>query len=328
MKQESVGGYISDLEKRRGFSGAVMVTRMGTTRLRAAYGLANVEFQIPNTPETKFRIGSITKQFTAMIVMMLAERGKLSVRDRLVDRMAGLPRWWSDIRIQHLLNHTSGLMHSWDLPRFGEKIMAPYPLEAMIEDIGAEPLLFAPGKSCHYSGIGYFILARIIESVSGESFGAVLRKSIFEPLGMGDSGADSSVAIIPRRAAGYVQVAGVTQNAPFIYMQNLAGGGNLYSTVDDLGRWDSALTAGMFVSASSYRAMYTPEKEDYGYGWKVSKTNGRTVLHHGGSVNGFRAHIRRIPDEKASIIILSNNEDTGNYLEEMVETIQNLLEVS
>jgi CubicO group peptidase (beta-lactamase class C family) len=316
---------LQDAVAKRSFSGAVLVTENDIVLLKGGYGMANVELQVPNTPATKFRIGSVTKQFTAMAVLILAEQGKLKLDDRVVDLLPGLPRAWADIRVYQLLNHTSGIMHSWEIPGFTKKVMTPWPLNSMIDEIKDRPLLFRPGTDVHYSGIGYFLLARIVERVSGQTYEIFLKDAIFDPLGMKDTGGDSDLPIIPGRAAGYVHMDGQLQNAPFIYMPNLTGGGNLYSTVEDLARWDHALTTGRLISSRSYEKMFTAGREGFGYGWKISQVGGHTVIEHSGGVNGFAAHIRRVPDRKIGIFILSNDEATGHYLTAMAEEIERIV---
>lgn len=306
VKSTQLSEFMQQFAASRPFSGSIMVTQRGETLLRTSYGMANVELSVPNTPETRFRIGSVSKQFTAMAILILAERGRFKLDDRLVDLVPGLPQTWSGVRVFHLLNHTSGIMHSWDLPGFEERVMTPFPVAEMIEAIKDKPLLFEPGADFQYSGIGYFLLANIIERTSGQSYEDFLKREIFEPLGMRDSGEDHPERIIPLRASGYTSVGGTLQNAKTIYMPNLIGGGDLYSTVSDLSSWDQALAAGKLISAESYRAMFTPGRNDYGYGWKILHSNGHQVIEHSGGVNGFRAYIRRLPQQQVGIFILTN----------------------
>ncbi|MBT8397905.1 MAG: beta-lactamase family protein [Gemmatimonadetes bacterium] len=288
-------------------SGAVIITKGGSTVFSAGYGLANKELDVPNTPETKFRIGSITKQFTAMSILILQDRGLLDVRDPVGDHVAHVPDSWRSLTIHQLLTHTSGIMHSWALPGFEETMAVPTTLDETLERFFDEPLVFEPGTDFVYSGVGYFLLAKTIEVVSGTPYEEFLSSEIFEPLGMRDTGADRPETVLLHRASGYERAdSGAAQNAPDIFMPILTGGGNLYSTVQDLARWDRALTERALVSERAYEAMYRPERGGYAYGWRVQQIEGREVLSHSGGVPGFQAVNFRIPAEEIDVVILSN----------------------
>ncbi len=280
-------GYMTARAKSQFFSGSVLVTRDGRDLLRKGYGFANVELRVPNNPDTKFRIGSMTKQFTAMSIMILQEQGKLTVRDTIGKLLPDMPPSWQPITVHQLLTHTSGLMHSWELPGFSETMMVPSTPDQTLARFKDKPLLSKPGEKFHYSGLGYFILARIIEKVSGKPYGMFLREQIFDPLAMNDTGEDSQAPILTHRASGYRRDGERLENAPPIYVQLLTGGGNLYSTVDDLSKWDRALNAGRLISKPSYESMYTASKENYAYGWAVSTEGNRKRIEHGGDVPGL-----------------------------------------
>jgi len=303
--------YMNVVVGDRSFNGSVIVTKERKTLLAKGYGFANVEHQVPNTPKTRFRIASITKQFTAMAIMILQEQGTLSVDDLISKHIPNLPKAWNKITIHHLLTHTSGLMQQpWELPEFRETLIIPASLDEIIARYKDKPLLFCPGEGFNYSGIGYFILTQIIEKVSGQTYDDFLHREIFEPLGMNDTGADQHSLILPHRASGYIGKGSNLVNAPPIHMSNLTGSGNLYSTVEDLVRWDQALIGHKLLSEASYRKMYTPEKVQYswgyGYGWWIQKRFGRTEISHWGLLPGFRAHILRFPEERVCIVALSN----------------------
>ena len=289
------------------FSGSVLVTRAGSNILRKGYGFANLEHRVPNTPETKFRLGSITKQFTAMAIMILQEQGKLSVQDTIAKHLPDVPPSWQPITIHQLLTHTSGLMHSWELPGFRQTMMVPSTPDETIARYKDKPLLSKPGEKFHYSGLGYFQLAQIIEELSGKPYGTFLREQIFDPLKMNDTGEDRQAPILAHRASGYRRVGEKLEHALPIDMPLLTGGGNLYSTIDDLSKWDQALNAGLLISKASYEAMYTPFKENYAYGWVVRTERNRKQIQHGGGVSGFSTTIRRFPDDGVCIIVLSNH---------------------
>lgn len=288
-------------------SGSVIVTRAGETVFAAGYGLANYELGIPNATDTKFRIGSVTKQFTSMGILILQERDLLDVADQVGTHVTGIPESWSSITIHQLLTHTSGIMHSWALPVFAESMAVPTTLNETLERFFDQPLRFEPGTDFTYSGVGYFLLAKIIEDVSGKSYSEFLDQEIFGPLGMENTGADDPREVIPNRASGYERSEdGAITNAPTIFMPILTGGGNLYSTVEDMALWDRALAEHRLLSEQSYEALYRVERQDYGYGWRIQSMDSRHTLHHTGGVPGFRALNFRMPSEELDIVVLTN----------------------
>ena len=299
--------YLSDIQKKGQFSGSAIVTKGDDVLLSKGYGLADVEHGIANTPKTHFRIGSITKQFTAMGIMTLQEHGKLSVTDTVGKHLSDVPKAWEELTIHQLLTHTSGIMHSWALPGFAKTMAVPATIDQVLERYHDQPLLFTPGEDLRYSGVGYFLLAKLIEETSGKPYGAFMKEAVFEPLGMRDTGADGPDVVLKRRAKGYIFKNDKLRNAPPIHIPILAGGGDLYSTVEDMARWDRGLREKRLISAAGYNAMYQPVLKDYAYGWNVSKKGGRRVLQHGGSVPGFTSFILRFPDEELCIVVLTNS---------------------
>jgi CubicO group peptidase (beta-lactamase class C family) len=298
---------LDDYLKEADFSGSVMVTKDGVGLLSSGYGMANRELAVPNSPSTKFRIGSITKQFTAMGILILQDRGQLRVEDQVGDHVPDVPESWRDLTIHQLLTHTSGIMHSWDLPGFAETMMIPASLDGTLTRFHDRALLFEPGTQFQYSGVGYFLLAKVIEVVSGQTYAEFLREEIFSPLGMHDTGADRPEDLLDQRASGYVQDDdGQIRNAPYIYVPILTGGGNLYSTVEDLARWDRALRAHRLISDDAYASFYRPELNDYANGWRVGEWEGYWAVRHSGGLPGFNAFILRIPDEDLCVVVLSN----------------------
>jgi len=268
--------------------------------------MANKELGVPNTPETKFRIGSITKQFTSMAILLLQEQGKLKIDDLMSKHYPSAPDAWMEINIHHLLTHTSGIMHSWNLPGWRETMMVPATLDETLKRFHDKPLIFHPGEKFHYSGVGYFALAKIVEHLSGKGYEQFLEREILEPAGMLNTGADRSDVLLDYRASGYVRVDGGYRNAPWIHMPILTGGGNLCSTVIDLARWDQALRSRKFIPENAYKAMYQPHLNNYAYGWSVRQLNGYRTISHGGGVPGFSAFILRVPDEELCIVVASN----------------------
>ncbi len=302
-----ISDYMDHLVEKHEFSGSVIVTKEGETIHSKGYGLANREHQLPNTPQTKFRVGSITKQFTAMAILILHEQGKLDLDDRIAPYIPNPPSIWSEITFHQLLTHTSGIMHSWALPGFDESTIHSTTLAKTIDRFKDQPLFFSPGESFKYSGVGYFILAQVIEQLTKETYEDALRQMIFTPLGMNGTGADHYKSILSHRATSYVRnEQGQLENAAYIYMPILTGGGNLYSTVEDLARWDSALSERRLISKMSYQRMYTPVKEDYAYGVVIGESFGHQEIFHGGRISGFESLFIRYPEQRICITILTN----------------------
>ncbi len=307
VQAQDASGRLADYMEGADLSGSVIVSKNGVTLLSEGYGYANLELGVPNTPQTKLRIGSITKQFTSMAILILQERQRLGVHDSVGKHVPNVPDVWRSLTIHQLLTHTSGIMHSWNLPGFRETMMVPATLDQTLARYHRQPLLFTPGEQFAYSGVGYFLLAKIIETVSGHDYETFLKREIFAPLGMEDTGADRPELVQGQRAAGYVHGEdGEILNAPPIYMPILTGGGNLYSTAEDLGRWAESLGVRRLISNTAYEAMYRPELNDYAYGWRVVDWKGARTIQHSGGVNGFNAHILRIPDEGLYVVVLSN----------------------
>jgi CubicO group peptidase (beta-lactamase class C family) len=290
------------------FSGSVLVAKGDQVLFAKGYGLANVEHVVPNTPQSKFRLGSITKQFTAMAILILQEQGKLSVDDLVSKHMEGCPEAWKDVTIHHLLTHTSGIPSFTSLPGYGASMPLPSSPAKTLDRVREMPLEFTPGEKFVYSNSGYVLLGQIIEIVSGKPYEEFLPEVIFEPLGMKDSGYDFPAPIVPHRAAGYRRIGDQLANAAYLDMTIPHAAGALYSTVEDLHRWSRALDEGKLISSAAYEKMFTPVKGNYAYGWIVDKQFGRKRIGHGGGINGFSTYIGRLPDEKLCVVVLSNLE--------------------
>lgn len=305
-RQQKLEAYLQACVEVEDFSGSVLVAQDGTTLLAKGYGLANREHEVANTPQTKFRLGSITKQFTAMAVLILAEQGKLTVDDPVSKHFPNAPEAWKEITLHHLLSHTAGLPNFTNSPEYRRKWMLPSPPSETIKRFIDQPLEFAPGEQFRYSNSGYILLGEIIERVAGQSYAEFLRKQIFEPLEMKDSGYDTHNAVLPHRAAGYERNEQGIANADYLHMTQPHAAGALYSTVEDLYRWDQALNDGKLISKESLEKMYTPVKGNYAYGWQVTRRSGRQQIAHGGGINGFSTYILRVPEEKLCVVVLSN----------------------
>ena len=288
------------------FMGSVLVARGDQILLNKGYGSANLEWNIPNDPSTKFRLGSLTKQFTAASILLLEERGKLSVSDPVKKYLPDAPAAWDKITLYNLLTHTSGIPSFTGFPDYAESepfATTPANLVARFRD---KPLEFEPGTKWNYSNSGYALLGYLIEKVSGESYADFVQKNIFTPLGMKDSGYDSASAIIPHRASGYVAGPQGRENAGFIHMSVPFAAGALYSTTEDLLKWETALFGGKLLSAASLAKMTAPFKQGYAFGLGVSASSGKKQLAHGGGIEGFNTYLSYSPDDQTTVAVLGN----------------------
>jgi CubicO group peptidase (beta-lactamase class C family) len=297
----------------KGFNGTVLVMQKNKVLLKKAYGLADREWNIANTTDTKFRIGSITKQFTAACILQLIEQGKLSLDDRLSKFIPGFPKGDS-VTIHMLLNHTSGIASFTDQPDFNKVDKLSLGMDSMISYFRNRPYNFSPGTKFKYNNSGYFLLGYIIEKISGQSYENYLRKNIFDKLGMMNSGVDKLDSILPLRAKGYSRVNGKYVNAEYISLAWPFSAGRLFSTVDDLYKWDRALYGTSVISSSSKQKMFTPGKSNYGYGIGIDSFENHLRIWHNGDIPGFAANISRYINDDLCIIVLSNDEFNSDGL--------------
>jgi D-alanyl-D-alanine carboxypeptidase len=301
---------LSGYQKNRAFIGSALIAKGGKVIFEKGYGMASVELDVPNGPDTKFRLGSITKQFTSTAILQLEEQGKLSVSDTACKYLPECPETWKAITIHQLLSHTSGIPSYTDGPEFAKPRMMRIPLKPVeiLMLTKDKPLEFQPGEKWKYDNSGYIFLGVIIEKVSGEKYADYLNKHIFGVLDMNDSGYDDSNVILKNRAQGYRSVTDGFRNADYLDMSLPYAAGSLYSTVNDLYRWDRALYTDKVLSKASREKMWTPVKNDHAYGWAVGQAHQRKQIAHGGGINGFSTFIARYPDDDALVIVLSNNE--------------------
>src|SRR5829696_2946962 len=317
--------------KYRQFNGAVLVAENGKVVYKGGFGMANMEWNIPNTPDTKFRLGSITKQFTAMLTLQLVEQGKIKLDGKITDY---LPDYRKDVGekviVHHLLTHTSGIPSYTGQPGFFENVSRnPYKVDEFVKKYASGDLEFEPGSKYSYNNSGYFLLGAIIERVTGKPYEQVLKENIFDVAGMKNTGYDHHATIIPKRAYGYSKTADGYTNALYLDMSIPYAAGSMYSTVEDLYLWDQALYTDKLISAQSKALMYKPFLQDYAYGWVVRnasfKQNDKPVqvITHGGGINGFTTTIVRYPNEKNLIVMLDN---TGSgYLDRLSESLAKIL---
>ncbi len=317
-----VDEYLNAAVKFNHFSGSVLVARDGQPVISKGYGMANYELNVPNTPQTVFRIGSITKQFTAMAIMMLQERGKLNVNDPICKYLENCPAAWQPVTIRHLLTNTSGILSYTDLPDTQKVSVQPSTFAELVNLFRDKPLEFTPGEKFAYSNSGYYLLGLIIEKTSGKPYAEFLRENVFTPLGMKNSGYDDSHTLLPNRANGYEWAGKTFVNANYIDMGFAYSAGALYSTTGDLLLWDKALYTEKLVSRKSLDEMFTPFREmvrdgwggyAYAYGWFIGKQSGRQVSRHDGGIKGFSTDIIRFPSERVTVIVLNNNQTVIPY---------------
>ncbi|MBI4663750.1 MAG: beta-lactamase family protein [Verrucomicrobia bacterium] len=301
-----VNRYMEKLAKAGQFSGSILIARDGEVLVSQGYSLANREHEIPNTPQTKFRLGSLTKQFTAMSILLLQEDGKLSVRDPVCRHVPDCPEAWKPITIHHLLTHSSGIPGFTEFPDNEQFERLPTTVTNTVNRFRDKPLEFDPGSRFKYSNSGYVLLGYIIERASGQSYESFLRERIFKPLRMENSGYDHPWMVLRHRASGYAKRDGQLANCVYFEMDTPHAAGALYSTVEDLLVWNQALDRNRFVSKKSLEAMFTPEKGGYGYGWVIRQRFGRKCAEHGGGISGFSTFIERYPLDKVVVIVLSN----------------------
>ena len=320
---DKVDDIVSAELKRQGVPGAsIAVVQDGKVVKAAGYGLANVELQIPATAETVYQIGSVSKQLIAAGITLLAQDGKLSVDDKISKFLVGTPATWQPITVRHLLTHTSGLLR--EAPGFDPlKVQSDADL---VRTAYPAPLLFTPGEKWEYSNTGYFALAEIIRTVSGEPWAVFLQKRLFQPLVMTATRTTTTTEIVANRADGYAPLNGTLVNAPVLLAVRPSGA--FLSTVLDLAKWDVALNTAQPFTAATREQMWTPVRlnsgasHPYGFGWELDAPAGHKRVLHSGSMPGYRATLQRFVDDRLTIIVLTNagNADPGSIARRIAET--------
>ena len=300
------------------FNGAALVAENGKVIFKKGFGFADFEWKSPNTPDTKFRLGSITKQFTAALLLQLVEEGKVSLETPLSD---ALPYYRADtgaiITIHHLLAHTSGIPSYTGLPDFFKDVSRdPYAVRDFVLEYCSGDLEFEPGAEFRYNNSGYFLLGAIIEQVTGKGYAQALEERILDPLGMRASGYDLAAPLLEKRARGYERGLLDVRNADYLDMSLPFAAGALYSTVEDLYLWDQALYGDRVLPPAAKERMFTPNLEHYGYGWGIRERPigpgkaERLTVGHGGGINGFNTLIRRVPEDRHLVVLLNNTGGT------------------
>jgi CubicO group peptidase (beta-lactamase class C family) len=318
-KAARIDEYLTRANKIGQFNGAALVAENGKVIYKKGLGMANMEWNVPNEVDTKFRLASVTKQFTAALILQLVDQGKLKLDGKLSEYLPDYRKDVGDkVTIHHLLTHTSGIPSYTSLPKFMEDASRnSYQVAEFVKKYASGDLEYEPGSKFRYNNSGYFLLGAIIEKIHGKPYEQVIKENIFEPLGMKNSGYDHHRTILSKRASGYQKTPAGYTNAPYLDMSIPYAAGSLYSTVEDLYLWDQALYADKVVSAKSREVMYKPFLDNYAYGWGVSKVNlaSKEIINsvaHSGGIHGFSTLLTRYPDQKNLIVLLDNTSQGGN----------------
>jgi len=315
---EKADQYLSTWAKQGRFSGTVLLAKDGKILLRKSYGMANYELGVANTPETVYRIGSITKTFTAFSILQLEEKGLLKVSDPVSKYVPEVPPEWNEVTIHLLLCHKSGIPDFTKAKAY-EDLNDPQHIENALKEYAGKPLLNKPGEVLRYSNSGYILLGRVIEKVSGKSYEEYLQENILKPAGMTHTAVDHPSEVVQHRANGYRWDGETIVNPPNSDPEYGMAAGALRSTADDLYRFDRVLKEGKLFSPAVTAKAWTayghfvappplPIESDYGYGWMVGQDFGHRYVGHGGWVTGFVSHFTRFPDDDAVLIVLFNFE--------------------
>ena len=318
------------------FNGSVLVSDQGKVVYKKGFGQANMEWDIPNEPNTKHRLGSITKQFTAMLILQLAAEGKLDLQEPITKYLPDYSKGNGDrITTHHLLTHSSGIPNYTAFPGFfAKKSRNPYTPNEFIKEFEDKDLEFTPGEKFNYSNSGYFLLGVLIEKITGKTYEEMLQENIFTPLNMNDSGYDNHGDILKNRATGYEKNGSTFVNSNYLDMSIPYAAGSLYSTVEDLYLWDQALYTNKLLPQKYMDLFFKPYipafgNSHYAYGWGIGKEaigntkDSISTISHGGGINGFNTNISRSTSDKSLVVLLNNT--GGAPLNEMTEAIRGVM---
>jgi D-alanyl-D-alanine carboxypeptidase len=313
LRADETDDYIREQMAAKRIPAVVVKVLRGSEELKtSAYGLANLEWNIPATAETVFEIGSVTKQFTASCILLLQQDGKLAIDDLISKHLAETPAAWSNVTIRHLLAHTSGIKSYTGLDGFA--LTKRLTQAQFIASIGTRPLEFQPGDSWKYSNTGYSLLGYIVENASSKKYWQFLHERILGPLGMNHTTDRNPGVIVTNRASGYEQTNRVHINRDYD-VTDVFSAGAIVSTVGDLAKWNNALASEKILTAASKATAWTPQMLNsgkattYGLGWYVDTYKGHPVVGHGGQTSGFSASLQRFPIDEISVIILTNTDE-------------------
>jgi D-alanyl-D-alanine carboxypeptidase len=328
--------YLTAAAERGHVQGSVLVAEGGTVLIDTAFGFADMELGVRNTPDTRFRVASLRKQFTAMAVMMLAEDGKLRISDPISRWLDSIPPEWSAITVHDLLRHTSGISDyeewfgGWRTQAYSNYMAQDSAAWRIARDARSRPLDFEPGSKFHYSNSAYILLGFIIERAAGMPYEEFLRARIHEPLGMTHSTQDHSAELLPDRAQGYRLRPGTYPdgyndglerseylNAHYQLMLPPQADAGLVTTARDLYEWDQALYGEQLASRAMVDSMFTPGLGGYGYGWFIRDGADGVTHEHSGGLPGFTCYIMRVPASHRTIIVLGNLEHLGGTVRDL-----------
>lgn len=296
------------------FVGSILITRDEQVLAQRSFGYASLEWHVPNTSTTRFHIGSLTKQFTAVSILLLAEQGKLRLDDPISKYVENAPEAWKSITLLHLLTHQSGIVSITDLPADQAALRRGGTPAEIVERFRNQPLLFPPGTQARYSNSGYILLGMVIEKASGEPYATFLQKNIFDPLKMRDTGVDNGVDVVENLASGYRLHGDKLVRAEFLDMTIPFAAGDMYSTTNDLARWEQGLYGGKLLRPESLRRMTTPGMSDFGFGVVVRREYGGPVINHTGGIQGFVSEMAYYPASRIEVVVLSNTESKETLL--------------
>jgi D-alanyl-D-alanine carboxypeptidase len=291
---------------------AAIVVRHGEVLLRGGYGIADLEQAVPMRADHVFRIGSITKQFTGVAILLLAEEGRLSLDDPLTRFFPDYPTGDRTVTVEQLLGHTSGISVERGVSARPPPRRQDLTPAELIEMFREEPFDFEPGERWLYNNSGYILLGAIIEQLSGMSYGDFVRTRIFEPLGMGASSYADAARVTPNRIPGYSRRGDDWVNAEYLSMSHPYAAGSLLSSVDDLARWNAAIDRGLLLGEGWWQRAFTPVRLNdgrstrYAAGWLRGRLGTYETIEHGGGINGFITHALRVPDAGLFVAILTN----------------------
>jgi CubicO group peptidase (beta-lactamase class C family) len=314
---------------------SIAICRNGKIIKAAGYGLANVELDVPVTPETIFQTGSVGKQFTSMAVMILVEEGKIGLDQKIVKYIPQSPATWKEVTVRQLLTHTSGIAdyggEEYTMNKGVINFRKDYTEEQLVQAFAKMAMDFAPGEKWRYSNTGYVLLGIIIHRVTGEFYGDMLQERIFKPLGMTSTRIISEADIVPHRSSGYRLVKGALKNQEWVSPTlNTTADGALYTNVLDLAKWDAALDKKLLVKPASYDLIWTPAKLNngktypYGFGWSLTEEGDKRVVSHDGAWQGFTMTISRHIDDHWTVIVMTNLDSDNSKPEKIADQITKL----
>jgi CubicO group peptidase (beta-lactamase class C family) len=312
--------YMQQIVRLKDFSGVILIAKKDRVIYKKAFGWANQEWNVPNTIDTKFRIGSNTKTFTAVAILQLVDKGILSLEDKLTRFFPDFPKGDS-VTVRMLLNHTSGIRNYTGIRNFSNIHTLPYARDSVVAFFKNQPYEFSPGTRWAYNNSAFFLLGYIVEKLTGQSYGNYMDRFILSKSNMQNSGLNNLDSVIKYRASGYQKTKTGWKNAAYISMEFPFSAGAMFSTADDLLKWNKALYGGKMLSANILQHMITPTINNYGLGLRIDSFYNHKRVGHSGSIPGFESHNVWFPAEDLSIILLTNNESNLNAVSEDIETI-------